>query len=59
MARLTDFHRQQLTFEVEQVSALTARRGQSASWWRTVRDVRVLREFFVFLLAFVIDPSWL
>jgi hypothetical protein len=37
-----------LTFEVEQVSALSARRGQSASWWRTVRDVRVLREFFVF-----------
>jgi hypothetical protein len=48
-----------LTFEVEQVSALSARRGQSTSWWRTVRDVRVLREFFVFLLAFVFDPSWL
>jgi hypothetical protein len=42
-----------LTFEVELVSALSARRGQSASWWRTVRDVHVLREFFMFLLAFV------
>jgi hypothetical protein len=48
-----------LTFEVEQVSALSARREQSASWWRTVRDVRVPREFFVFLLAFVFDLSWL
>jgi hypothetical protein len=43
----------------EQVSTLSARRGQSAGWWRTVRDVRVLRVFFVFLLAFVCDPSWL
>jgi hypothetical protein len=48
-----------LTFEVEQVSALTARRGQFASWWWTVCDVRLLSEFFVFLLAFVFDPSWL
>jgi hypothetical protein len=32
-----------LTFEVEQFSALSVRRGQSASLWRTVRDVRVLR----------------
>jgi hypothetical protein len=48
-----------LTFEVEQVSALSARRGQYVSWWRTVLDVRVLREFFVFLPAFVFDPSWL
>jgi hypothetical protein len=48
-----------LTFEVEQVLALSARRGQSAGWWRTVRDVRVLHEFFVFLLTFFFDPSWL
>jgi hypothetical protein len=48
---------ERLTFEVELVSALSARHGQSASWWRTVRDMRVLREFFVFLLAFVFDPS--
>jgi hypothetical protein len=48
-----------LTFEVEQVSALSSRRGQSTSWWRTVRDVRVLREIFMFLLAFVFDLSWL
>jgi hypothetical protein len=49
---------ERLTFEVDLVSALSARRGQSASWWRTVRDVRVLREFFMFLLAFAFDPSW-
>jgi hypothetical protein len=49
---------ERLTFEVELVSPLSARRGQFASWWRTVHDVRVLREFFVFLLAFVFDPSW-
>jgi hypothetical protein len=48
-----------LTFKVELVSALSARSGQSASWWRIVRDVRVLHEFFVFLLTFVFDPSWL
>jgi hypothetical protein len=48
-----------LTFEVEQVSALSARRGHSAGWWWTVRDVRVLHVFFVFLLVFVFDPSWL
>jgi hypothetical protein len=47
-----------LTFGVEQVSALSARRGQSVSWWRTVRDVCVRRVFFVFLLVLVFDPSW-
>jgi hypothetical protein len=45
-----------LTFEVEQFSALSARRGQSASVWRTVRGLAVRRVFFVFLLAFVFDP---
>jgi hypothetical protein len=45
-----------LTFEVEQFSALSARRGQSASVWRTVRSLAVPRVFFVFLLAFVFDP---
>jgi hypothetical protein len=45
-----------LTFEVEQFSALSVRRGQSASLWQTVRDVRVLHVFFVFLFAFVFDP---
>jgi hypothetical protein len=42
-----------LTFEVEQFSALSARRGQSASVWRTVRGLAVRCVFFVFLLAFV------
>jgi hypothetical protein len=50
---------ERLTFEVELVSALSARRGQSASRWRTVRDVRVLPVFFVFFLGFAFDPSWL
>jgi hypothetical protein len=45
-----------LTFEVEQFSALSARRGQSASVWPTVRGLVVRRVFFVFLLAFVFDP---
>jgi hypothetical protein len=45
-----------LTFEVEQFSALSARRGQSASVWRTVRGLAVRRVFFVFLLAFIFDP---
>jgi hypothetical protein len=50
---------ERLTFEVELVSALSARRRQSASRWRTVRDVRVLPVFFVFLLGYAFDPSWL
>jgi hypothetical protein len=45
-----------LTFEVEQFFALSARRGQSASVWPTVRGLVVRRVFFVFLLAFVFDP---
>jgi hypothetical protein len=44
-----------LTFEVEQFSALSARRGQSASMWQTVRGLAVRRVFFVFLLAFFFD----
>jgi hypothetical protein len=40
-----------LTFEVEQFSALSARHGQSASVWRTVRGLAVRRVFFVFFLA--------
>jgi hypothetical protein len=45
-----------LIFEVEQFSALSARRGQSASVWRTVCGLAVRRVFFVFLLAFIFDP---
>jgi hypothetical protein len=45
-----------LTFEVEQFSALSARRGRSASVWRTVRGLAVRRVFFVFLLGFAFDP---
>jgi hypothetical protein len=44
-----------LTFEVEQFSALSARRRQSASVWRTVRGLVVCRMFFVFLLTFIFD----
>jgi hypothetical protein len=45
-----------LTVEVEQFSALSVRRGQSARQWRTVRGLRVLRVFVVFLRAFAFDP---
>jgi hypothetical protein len=45
-----------LTFEVEQFSALSARRGRSASVWQTVRGLAVRRVFFVFLLGFTFDP---
>jgi hypothetical protein len=45
-----------LTFEVEQFSALSARRGRSASVWRTVLGLAVRRVFFVFLLSFAFDP---
>jgi hypothetical protein len=45
-----------LTFEVEQFSALSARRGRSTSVWRTVRGQAVRRVFFVFLLGFAFDP---
>jgi hypothetical protein len=45
-----------LTFEVEQFSALSARRGRSASVWRTVCSLAVRRVFFMFLLGFAFDP---
>jgi hypothetical protein len=45
-----------LTFEVEKFSALSARRGRSASVWRAVRGLAVRRVFFVFLLGFAFDP---
>jgi hypothetical protein len=45
-----------LTFEVELFLVRSARLGQSASVWWTVRGLAVRRVFFVFLLAFVFDP---
>jgi hypothetical protein len=45
-----------LTFKVGLFSVLSVGRGQSACWWRTVRDMRVCRVFFVFLLSFTFDP---
>jgi hypothetical protein len=45
-----------LTFGVEQFLVLSVPCGRSGRAWQTVRDVRVLRVFFVFLLAFVFDP---
>jgi hypothetical protein len=47
---------EELTFGVEQFSALSLPRGWSAWTWRTVRAVRVRRVFFVFLLGFTFDP---
>jgi hypothetical protein len=47
----------ELTFEVEQFSALSARRGRSAGRSRTVGGLRVRPVFFVFLLAFRFNPS--
>jgi hypothetical protein len=47
---------EELTFGVEQFSALSVPRGRSAWTWRTVRAVRVRRVFFVFLLGFAFDP---
>jgi hypothetical protein len=49
----------ELTFEVGLFSGLSVRRGQSARDRRTVREERVLPMFFVFLLGFAFDPSWL
>jgi hypothetical protein len=48
---------EELTFEVEQFSALSVRRGRSAGRSLTVRGLRVRQVFFVFLLAFRFDPS--
>jgi hypothetical protein len=44
-----------VTFEDGLFSVLSVGRGQSACWWRTVRDVRVRHVFFVFLLSFAFD----
>jgi hypothetical protein len=49
---------EELTFGVEQFSALSLPRGRSAWTWRTVLAVRVRRVFFVFLLVLVFDLSW-
>jgi hypothetical protein len=49
----------ELTFEVVLFSVLSMRRGRSARGRWTVREERVLLVFFVFLLGFVFDPSWL
>jgi hypothetical protein len=43
----------ELTFEVGLFSGLSVRD------WRTVREERVLPVFFVLLLGFAFDPSWL
>jgi hypothetical protein len=48
----------ELTFEVEQFSALSVRRGQSACLWRTVHVLRVLLVFVVFFRVFAFDPLW-
>jgi hypothetical protein len=48
---------EELTFGVEQFSALSVPRGRSAWTWRTVRAVPIHRVFFVFLLGFAFD-SW-
>jgi hypothetical protein len=47
---------EELTFGVEQFSALSVPRERSAWTWRTVRVVPVRRVFFVFLLGFTFDP---
>jgi hypothetical protein len=49
----------ELTLEVEQFSALSARRGRSAGRSRTVRGLQVRPVFFVFLRVFAFDPVWL
>jgi hypothetical protein len=46
----------ELTLEVEQFSALSVRHEQSARQWQTVRGLRVLRVFVVFLRAFAFNP---
>jgi hypothetical protein len=49
----------ELTFEVGLFSILFVWRGRSARGQRTVREERVLPMFFVFLLDFAFDLSWL
>jgi hypothetical protein len=48
----------ELTFEVEQFSALSVRGGWSAGRWRMVRVLCVRRVFIVFLRVFAFDPVW-
>jgi hypothetical protein len=45
-----------LTFEVEQFSALSARRGRSVRVWRTVRGLAVHRGVLRVLGLFPFDP---
>jgi hypothetical protein len=45
----------EMTFGVEQFLPLSVRRGQSARWWRTVRESRVR---LVFFLGVASDPFW-
>jgi hypothetical protein len=47
---------EELTFGVEQFSALSVPCGRSAWTWRMFRAVPVHRVFFVFLLGFTFDP---
>jgi hypothetical protein len=47
---------EELTFGVEQFSALSVPCGRSAWTWRTVRAMPVRPVFFVFLLGFAFDP---
>jgi hypothetical protein len=47
---------EELTFGVEQFSALSMPCGRSTWTWRTVRVVNVRRVFFVFLLGFAFNP---
>jgi hypothetical protein len=49
----------ELTFEVGLFLGLSVKHGQSAWGWWTVHEHAVLRVFFVFLLTFVFNPSWL
>jgi hypothetical protein len=44
-----------MTFGVEQFLPLSVRRGQSARWWRTVRESRVR---LVFFLGIASDLFW-
>jgi hypothetical protein len=48
----------ELTFEVEQFSTLSVRRGRSAGRWRTVRGLRIRRVFVMFLCVFAFDAVW-
>jgi hypothetical protein len=49
----------ELTFEVGLFFVLSERGEQSAWGRRTVREEQVLPVFFVFLLGFSFNPSWL